>query len=130
MIYAMNSGLDVFIDIMDSIDNFEIKVIDLARILGIYIDNAIEAAAESEQKEIKFNIVKEENAVIIVIMNSFVNLGLSVKEMEKQNVSTKGDGRGLGLNNVNEILRKYPNINKITEMKGNYFLQTLVIQNN
>lgn len=129
MIYAMNAGLDVFIDIMESVDDIAIKVLDLTRILGIYIDNAIEAALESKQKEIKFNIVKEKNAVVIVVMNSFVNHNLSVKEMEKKNISTKGDKRGLGLNNVNEILQKYPNINKMTELKDDYFLQTLIIQN-
>ena len=129
MIYAMNAGLEVFIDIVEDVEDIAIRTLDLTRILGIYIDNAIEATSECEKKELKFNIVKEENAVIIVVMNSFVNHNLSVKEMEKQNVSTKGEGRGLGLNNVNEILRKYSNINKITEIKDGYFVQTLVIYN-
>ena len=62
-------------------------------------------------------------------MNSFVNHGLSLTDMEKQNVSSKGEGRGLGLNNVKEILSRYDNVNKITEIKDNFFIQTLIIDN-
>lgn len=127
IIYAMNQGIDVFVDLMDDIKEISINTIDLCRILGIYMDNAIEAAKECVDKEIKFNVVKEDNSVTFVLMNSFVNHGLSLTDMEKQNVSSKGEGRGLGLNNVNEILSRYDNINKVTEIKDNYFIQTLII---
>ena len=127
IIYAMNQGIDVFVDLIDEIKDISVNTIDLCRVLGIYMDNAIEAAKECVDKEIKFNVVKEENSVTFVLMNSFVNHGLSLTDMEKQNVSSKGEGRGLGLNNVNEILSRYDNVNKVTEIKDNYFIQTLVI---
>lgn len=127
LIYAMNAELDVFVDIVDDVADFAIRTIDLTRILGIYIDNATEAALETEKKEVKLNIVKGQHSITIVLMNSFVDHGLSVGEMEKQHVSTKGENRGLGLNNVNEILRAYPNINKMTEIRDGYFVQTLII---
>ena len=50
--------------------------------------------------------------------------------MEKQHVSTKGENRGLGLNNVNEILKSYSNINKMTEIRDGYFVQMLMIADN
>lgn len=127
LIYAMNAELDVFVDIVDDVADFAIRTIDLTRILGIYIDNATEAALETEKKEVKLNIVKGQHSITIVLMNSFVDHGLSIGEMEKQHVSTKGENRGLGLNNVNEILRAYPNINKMTEIRDGYFVQTLII---
>ena len=129
IIYAMNQGIDVFVDLMDEIKDISINTIDLCRVLGIYMDNAIEAAKECDNKEIKFNVVKEDNSVIFVIMNSFVNHGLSLSDMEKQKISSKGEGRGLGLNNVKEILSRYDNVNKVTEIKDNYFIQTLIIEN-
>ena len=130
LIYAMNAGLDVFVDIVDDVEDISIRTIDLTRILGIYFDNAVEAALETEKKEIKFNVVREPNSVTIVLMNSFVDHGLSVGEMEKQHVSTKGENRGLGLNNVNEILKSYSNINKMTEIRDGYFVQMLMIADN
>ena len=129
IIYAMNQGIDVFVDLMDDIKDIAINTIDLCRVLGIYMDNAIEAAKECENKEIKFNVIKEDNSVTFVLMNSFMNHGLSLSDMEKQNVSSKGEGRGLGLNNVKEILSRYDNVNKVTEIKDNYFIQTLIIDN-
>ena len=129
IIYAMNQGIDVFVDLMDEIKDISINTIDLCRVLGIYMDNAIEAASESDNKEIKFNVVKEDDSVTFVLMNSFVNHGLSLTDMEKQNVSSKGEGRGLGLNNVKEILSRYDNVNKITEIKDDFFIQTLIIDN-
>ena len=127
LIYAMNTGLDVFVDIIDDVTDFSMRTIDLIRIMGIYLDNATDAALETEKKELKLNVVKEQHSVTIVLMNSFVDHGLSVGEMEKQHVSTKGEGRGLGLDNVNEILRTYSNVNKMTEIRGGYFVQTLTI---
>lgn len=52
MIYAHESGIDVTIDIPNRVDNFLIDTIDLARLLGIFLDNAIEATLETEQPKI------------------------------------------------------------------------------
>ncbi len=128
-INALNLGIDLFVDIMDEIPDISMKVLDLTRILGIYIDNAVEAALETESKEVKFNVVLDANSVVIVIANSYINKGISIRDIDGRGVSTKGDGRGIGLSNVNEILQEYSNVNKMTEMKDNYFIQTLIIEN-
>lgn len=128
-INAMNLGIDLFVDIMDDIPDISMSVLDLTRVLGIYIDNAVEAALETAGKEVKFNVVLDSNSVVIVVANSFINKGVAINEIEKRAVSTKGEGRGIGLSNVNDILRGYPNVNKMTEMKDKYFVQTLIIEN-
>ncbi len=128
-INAINQGVDFFVDIMEDIPDISMKVLDLTRVLGIYIDNAVEAALETKDKEVKFNVVRDSNAVVIVIANSYINKGISIKDAEKYAVSTKGEGRGIGLSNVVKILSEYTNVNKITEMKDKYFVQTLVIEN-
>ena len=127
LIYAHSMGADVFVDIMDNVKMFAMRDVDATRVLGIYLDNAIEAALETEQKEIKFNIVCDIHSTTIVIMNSFIDKGMSVEKMEQVGVTTKGEGHGIGLTNVNEVLRKYKNICKMTEIKDGYFVQTLII---
>ena len=126
----MSTGIDVFIDIMDEIKDVDVRDIDLCRILGIYLDNAVEAAGETEEKELKFNIIQDNGSTVIVIMNSFINKGISISNMEKQGFSTKGEGRGLGLSNVVQVLGQYENVNKVTEIRDNYFIQTLIISEN
>lgn len=128
LIYAHSEGIDVFVDIVDDVTDIAMRPIDFTRILGIYLDNAIEAALESKKKEIKFNIVQDVHSITVVLMNSFLDHGITVGEMEKKHVSTKGEGRGLGLNNVQEILRQYSNIYKLSEIKEDYFVQTLIIE--
>lgn len=127
LIYAYEMGIDVFIDIMEPIETIPMKAIDLSRIMGIYLDNAIEAAMECEKKEIKFNMVKEEHTVAIILMNSFENKGIPFSKMEQCGYSSKGENRGLGLYNVKEILRKYENVCKTTAVQGEYFVQKMEI---
>lgn len=97
--------------------------------LGIYIDNAIEASLETEKKEIKFNMVKEPKHVAVIIMNSFVDSGLTIGRMEKEGVSSKGENRGVGLSNVRKILSGYPKVYKTTYIEDRYFVQKLEIYN-
>ena len=127
-INAMNLGINLFVDIMDDIPEISMSVLDLTRILGIYIDNAVEAALETESKEIKFNVVLGQSSVAIIVANSFINKGISLSEIEKNGISTKGEGRGIGLCNVRKILESYENVSKMTEINDNYFSQTLVIE--
>lgn len=49
IIYAHESGIDVTIDIPDRVESFPMDTVDLARILGIFSDNAIEAAVLAQQ---------------------------------------------------------------------------------
>ena len=128
LIYAHEIGIDVYIDIMDEIDRIHMNMIDLTRIMGIYLDNAIEAAQECEKKEIKLNIIKGEKSVTFIIVNTFVNQGDSLQQIEQYAYSTKGKNRGIGLHNVNQLVNKYENVFKETEMERGYFIQKLRIE--
>lgn len=129
LMYAHEMGIDVYIDIIEQIDEIAMQDIDLCRVLGIYIDNAIEASLETEKKEIKFNMVKEPKHVAVIIMNSFVDSGLTIGRMEKEGVSSKGENRGVGLSNVRKILSGYPKVYKTTYIEDRYFVQKLEIYN-
>lgn len=129
LIYANENGLDVFIDIIEEIDHIAMNTVDISRVMGIFLDNAIEAALETEEKEIKFNMVKEENHVAIILMNSFKDYHVPISKMEQEGYSTKGKNRGIGLANVKNILSKYDNVYKMTGKENGYFVQKLEIVN-
>lgn len=129
LIYAHEIGIDVYIDILDDMEHISMREIDLSRIMGIFLDNAIEAALETEKKEIKFCMIKEEKHIAIILMNTFVNHNLPISQLEKNGFSTKGENRGLGLATVKEILSSYHNIYKTTQIQGEYFCQKLEIEN-
>lgn len=129
LIYAHEIGIKVVIDILDEVEEFYINIFDLNRIMGIFLDNAIEAAGEcKDNKEIRFNVIKEEKAVVITLMNTFEVDEVDINNIEKNGYSTKGENRGLGLYNVKEILKKYRSVLKSTSVQEGFFVQSLVLQ--
>ena len=91
LIYAHEMGIDVEIDILHEIDNFYINIFDLNRIMGIYFDNAIEAAMACKQrKEIKFNIIKETKSVVVILKNTFNQENIALGRLNEYGYSTKG----------------------------------------
>lgn len=128
LIYAHEMGVDTYIDIMEPIEKFPMNLLDLTRVLGIYLDNAIDAALECDRKEIKFNIVNEEKAITIILMNTFVDKGIQLERIGTRFYSTKGEERGIGLYNVKDILRKHRNVYKETAIKDGYFVQILILE--
>lgn len=129
LIYAHELGIEIVIDIMDEINTFYINSMDLSRIIGIYFDNAIEAALEFQgKKQIRFNVVKEENSVALCLMNTFVDKQIPLSKLEKNGFSTKGEGRGTGLYNAKEVLKRYRNVTKSTSIKDGFFIQSLIFQ--
>lgn len=125
--YAKKSDVAMNIEIYCDLDNLAIKTYDFTRILGILFDNAIEASAGTKQKIVNFLVVGKDNKVTIEISNSFSNTGLTVEEMTKKGVSSKGENRGLGLYKVNEILEKYPKIIHEVTSADDIFLQRIII---
>ena len=127
LLIAVNQNIEVNIDIPDDIDSVPMDPVDLTRMLGIYLDNAIEASLETEHPVINFHMGKMGQNIVFIISNTFIDKGLSVSQMQKKNVTTKGDGHGIGLFNVSEILNRYDNIYHETLIENNLFIQQIQI---
>lgn len=127
VILAVNQNIETVVDIPEEIDSVNIDTVDLTRILGIYMDNAIEAAIETENPIINLNVGNIDNDVVIIISNSFIDKGFSPSQLEKKDMTTKGAGHGLGLYNVSEILKNYNNIYHETVIDNGMFTQQLRI---
>lgn len=123
MIYAHESGIDVTIDIPDRVDSFLIDTIDLARILGIFLDNAIEATLETEQPQIGLNIIQNKTGVSIIISNHFQDNGLVLHRLKQKGFTTKIGHQGLGLSNAQKIISSYDNVLHETTMQHGCFMQ-------
>ena len=127
LLLAVNQDIEVNIDIPDQIDSIHIEPVDLTRMLGIYLDNAIEACLETEHPVINFHLGKMNQDIVFIISNSFIDKGLSVDQMLKKEVTTKGAGHGIGLYNVSEVLNRYNNIYQETLIKEGLFIQQVQI---
>jgi len=123
MIYAHESGIDVTIDIPDRVDNFLIDTIDLARLLGIFLDNAVEAALAAKQPQIGLNIIENQSGVSITISNSFRDNGALLYRLKQKGFTTKSGHQGIGLANAQKIINSYNNVLHETTMQSGCFVQ-------
>lgn len=125
---AISKNINLNIHIEDSIDNFIIKDVDICRILGIVIDNAIDASTESNQKILTIVILSDESEISIIISNSFKDKPITYKIFEK-GYSTKGENRGLGLSIVRKLNeKKYPNMDISTKIEKKLFYMEIILK--
>jgi len=126
-IRAQELGIDVTIDILDSIDRINIDIIDLTRVTGIMLDNAIEASQASENPYIKIAIIKGEKSITFIIINSYCG-DIQIDKIFRKSYTTKGEGRGIGLSNVKNIFDKYTNVSLETIASNGEFQHIIDIQ--
>lgn len=127
LLYAIELNIAVSIEVTEEITQLPVNTLDLARIIGIFLDNAIEASLETTIPSINFAIIKPEKEVIFIISNSFLDKGIPYASLREPNVSTKGKNRGLGLYNAHEMIAKYNHVFSRTEIKDGFFTQYLHI---
>lgn len=132
-IEAEKKGINVSINISKQIENSFLKDIetkdfkDLARIIGVYLDNAIEASSTSEDKKLGIEMYLIKEKIEIIITNTFNN-EINLDKIGKESFSTKHRGHGLLL--VNKILSENNMFEAKNEIRGNIYIQSLKIKDN
>lgn len=134
-IEAEKKGISVSVNISKQIENSFLKDIetkdfkDLARIIGVYLDNAIEASSTSEDKKLGIEMYLIKEKIEIIINNTFNN-EINLDKIGKESFSTKGKHRGHGLLLVNKILSENNKFEAKNEIRGNIYIQSLKIKDN
>lgn len=129
IIHAQELGIEVGIDIVEPINKIKMDIIDFMRCLGIILDNAVEAAIESENKILNIAFINKNKSILVIVENTFPDELPPVYKMFKYGFSTKGNNRGIGLSNLREISNKYKNVSLETVVKDDKFIQNLTICN-
>lgn len=120
-------GLDVFLD-LNEIEKY-MKIYEFTRILGILLDNAIEAASECTDKKIDVTFRKEDNKhrLAIIIENTYLDKEIDIDKIFEKGFSSKERNSGLGLWKVREILKRNNNLNLFTTKDSEIFKQQFEI---
>lgn len=125
IVYARNKDVEFILEVKDIITRLSIDLLDLVRIMSVLLNNAVEGAAESYSKQMEVAVIKMDLETVIVIQNSCKYTMTPSEDLFELGFSTKGRNRGIGLNNVKEILDKYENIILETEMEDSTFRQII-----
>lgn len=132
---AEKKGISVSVNISKQIENSFLKDIetkdfkDLARIIGVYLDNAIEASSTSEDKKLGIEMYLIKEKIEIIITNTFNN-EINLDKIGKESFSTKGKHRSHGLLLVKKILSENNRFEAKKEIRGNIYIQSLKISEN
>ena len=102
-------------------------IVDICKILGVFLDNSIEAVENLDEKDIIIEIYADKNDIVCSVTNNFEGM-LEVEDLDNLKYSTKGKGRGYGLMLVNEIVNKSNKLEKSTEIFEDNFTQNLKIK--
>ena len=105
------------------------KIYEFTRILGILLDNAIEAASDCKDKRINVTFRNEESKhrIIVIIENTYKDKKIDIDKIFEKGISSKKDHSGLGLWKIREILKRNNNLNLFTTKDNKLFKQQFEI---
>ena len=131
LITIEKNNLNFCVDISNNSKNKLIKIQedqlkDISHLIGIYLDNAIEASALSKKKMISIEIYCIKDVLNIVISNSFDN-NIDISKLSTRGYTTKGKGHGNGLYLASKIINNNSNIMVKTDIINKYFVQKIII---
>lgn len=131
---AEEKGIKLSINVSAQIENSFLENLNtdefkqLGRLVGVYLDNAIEASAASKEKKLGIEIYKISEDIIIIITNTY-NGNIDKESIGNVKYTTKGKNHGYGLMLASKIL----NENSMFEAKRNItekiYEQKLTIKN-
>lgn len=127
LIRAQELKIDAILEVVEPINKIAMDSIDLCKAVGILLDNAVEAALTCENPVIRIAFVKKDESMLIVFANSLPNNMPPIYKIFEEGFSTKGEGRGLGLASLREIMQKYSHVTLDTRVTNREVIQELEI---
>ena len=130
---AQSKGIKTNINVSKRIKNSSIYKLDikqqrnLGKILGVILDNSIEASVESEEKIIGVEAYLIKDECQIIISNSYSNE--DINKISNNKLSSKGKNRGHGLLLVKSIINSNKIFNLETNVTDKLYIQKIVIKN-
>ena len=128
LLLAQEKGISVHLEMTGKII-FPKHVFDLnlIRILGILLDNAIEEVDALGKGELAVAFFQEKDALVILIQTTVRNPVEPLYQLKKQGFSTKGKGRGYGLSTVDELMSQTSTLLLETTISQHLFVQKLTL---
>ena len=125
---AQSKGIEIGLEVPQEIKPQGMELLDFITIVSILGVNAMEAAVETSHPVVSFAFLEQEGRQIFIVENTIKEFSIHSDTIFKKGFSTKGENRGLGLSNVQNIISHYPNVSLRTISHDHSFRQELEIK--
>ena len=126
---AEQKGIKVNMSLLLDLSKLNMKIYDFTRVLGILLDNAIDASSECKEKVM--NIIFRDDAKnhrqLIIVENTYKDKNVDTEKIFNKGFTGKENHTGLGLWEVRKILNKSKNLDLYTTKNEKYFSQQIEI---
>lgn len=126
---ADEKEIKINMSLLLDLSKLNMKIYEFTRVLGILLDNSIDASSECEEKIINiiFRDDSKNHRQLITIENTYKNKDVDTEKIFYKGFSGKENHTGLGLWEVKKILSKSKNLSLYTSKNDKYFSQQLEI---
>lgn len=130
----VKNGIKVYVDVIDEKSipkelpkkHLEDNLQDISMALGVYLDNAMQAAMESDNKYLIVEFKCDKEQITIQISNTYKGK-VQLDKINQERYTTKGSNHGYGLSIVKDIMDRNKYLSQEREMNGMYYVQRLLI---
>lgn len=113
------------VDLINKID--DTTMLDICKVIGVYIDNAIQEVKVLREKNILLEMYIENDKLIISVSNNYINK-IDLNRLDDIGYTTKGNNRGYGLSLVKQIINKNEKLYNERKITKKLFTQILKIK--
>lgn len=99
---------------------------NITKILGVLLDNAIDASKQAKNKKIVISVIKEKSNVIFKIYNTYKGK-IDISKIGTGH-TTKGKGHGYGLRLVKDIIENNKGFKMENELDNEYYVCMLSVK--
>lgn len=124
---CQNKQIPFTLSISEPVTHFPMDVLSLSQILGILLDNAMEAALQTEKPYLEFILLPQEEHIYIEIKNSTLPLTVPISDLSRRGFSTKKGHTGLGLHTLQKLLAPLDHVQFSLEVQDSIFSAKLVL---
>lgn len=124
---ASEEGVAVTLEVPEPIEPAGMALVDFITIVSILCDNAREAALEAAQPQLTIAYLTAKDKQVFIVENSTKAASVAIGDLYAFGVTSKGQGRGIGLYNAMSLIDRYPNVSLNTSSSNHTFCQVLEI---
>lgn len=125
----INFNIDVSRDVRKiDLENFDMSEnYKLCKIIGVFLDNAIEESNNIDDKHIMISLYEEDGMLVIDISNKF-NGVIDLECIDNEGYTTKGEGHGYGLPLVKKLISESNCFINERKINNDIFKQTIKVK--